>query len=93
MTPNQTHRDRFFVFFSSPLIEELFLFEPYWAAPLDYAKAQHNLGMAYGELPTGDRTANLERAIAYYQESLRFWTPQAAPQYGSNKNSSSITGK
>jgi tetratricopeptide (TPR) repeat protein len=30
-------------------------------------------------LPTGDRAANLQQAIACYQEALRFRTPEAAP--------------
>jgi len=30
-------------------------------------------------LPTGDRAANLEQAIACYREALRFRTPEAAP--------------
>ena len=33
------------------------------AAPLEYAATQNNLGAAYGELPTGDRGANLTQAI------------------------------
>ena len=44
-----------------------------------YATLQHNLGAAYGELPTGDRTANLERAMACFAEALRFHTAEAAP--------------
>jgi len=49
------------------------------AAPLDYARTQHNLGIAYDELPTGDRPANLQRAIGCYTEALRFSTAEAAP--------------
>ena len=33
------------------------------SAPADYAATQVNLGAAYAELPTGDRGANLARAI------------------------------
>jgi tetratricopeptide (TPR) repeat protein len=40
---------------------------------------QNNLGNAYLSLPTGDRADNLQRAIACYQEALRFYTPEAAP--------------
>ena len=49
------------------------------SAPLDYARAQNNLGTAYRSLPTGDRGENLARAVEFYQEALRFRTPQAAP--------------
>jgi CHAT domain-containing protein len=57
-------------------------------APRDYARTQHNLGTAYCELLTGDRAANLERAIACYQEALRFRTPETAPlDYASTQNS------
>jgi hypothetical protein len=46
---------------------------------MDYALTQSNLGAAYAELPTGDRTANLQQAIACFTEALRFRTPDAAP--------------
>jgi hypothetical protein len=35
--------------------------------------------MVYQDLLVGDRTANLERAIACYQQTLRFYTPESAP--------------
>jgi len=47
--------------------------------PLLYAAIQANLGLAYYELPTGDRGAHLQRAIACYREALRFQTPETAP--------------
>jgi tetratricopeptide (TPR) repeat protein len=47
--------------------------------PLQYATTQNNLGNAYAALPTGDRAANLERAIECYREALRAYTPEAAP--------------
>ncbi|MBN1580848.1 MAG: tetratricopeptide repeat protein, partial [Anaerolineae bacterium] len=47
--------------------------------PLAYAMTQNNLGTAYLRLPTGDRSDNLQRAIACYQEALRVYTPEAAP--------------
>ena len=51
------------------------------------AAMQNNLGIAYRNLPTGDRAANLRQAIACYQEALRFYTPEAAPlQYASTQN-------
>jgi len=47
--------------------------------PLFYAAIQNYLGAAYYESPTGDRTANLERAIACFEEALRVWTPGTDP--------------
>ncbi|MBN1202172.1 MAG: TIR domain-containing protein [Anaerolineae bacterium] len=43
------------------------------------AAVQVSLGNAYRELPTGDRRANLGRAVAAFEEALRFYTPEAAP--------------
>ncbi len=40
---------------------------------------QKNLGAAYRNLPTGDREANLERAIAYFQTALQVYTREAFP--------------
>ena len=40
---------------------------------------QNNLGTAYADLPTGDRAANLARAIDCYTQALRFRTAEAAP--------------
>ena len=40
---------------------------------------ENNLGNAYLILPTGDRAANLARAIGYYTEALLFRTAEAAP--------------
>ena len=48
---------------------------------------QNNLGNAYAELPTGDRAANLARAIDCYTEALRFYTAEAAPlEYAMTQN-------
>src|SRR5258707_12133358 len=47
--------------------------------PTLYAALQTYLGEAYRNLPTGDRVANLTRAIGCFQQALRFWTPEAAP--------------
>ncbi len=44
------------------------------------AGAENNLGNAYRNLPTGDRGANLLRAIACYEAALRVWTEQLFPQ-------------
>ena len=40
---------------------------------------QHNLGTAYGDLPTGDRGENLRRAIACYEAALRVYTEADFP--------------
>jgi tetratricopeptide (TPR) repeat protein len=37
------------------------------------------LGNAYSKLPIGDQGANLSRAIACYEQALRFRTPETAP--------------
>jgi len=47
--------------------------------PFEYAAAQTKLGIAYSDLPAGDRAANLTRAITCYQEALRVWTFETAP--------------
>lgn len=47
--------------------------------PIDWAAIQHNLGVAYSELPTGDRARNLSRAIAHYENALRIRTEQDFP--------------
>src|SRR2546423_1493316 len=43
------------------------------------ASIKNDLGVAYSQLLTGSRTTNLERAIACYQDALRFRTPEIAP--------------
>lgn len=43
------------------------------------AGATNALGVIYSTLPTGDRAANVQRAIDCYREALRFLTPDAAP--------------
>ena len=58
---------------------------------LEYATTQNNLGTAYAELPTGDRAANLARAIDCYTEALRFRTAEAAPlEYATTQNNLGI---
>lgn len=47
--------------------------------PIDWAATQHNLGLAYSELPAGDRGQNLRRAIAFYKNALEVRTEQAFP--------------
>jgi tetratricopeptide (TPR) repeat protein len=44
-----------------------------------WARWQNNLGNAYCDLPTGDRAANLARAIACYEAALRVRTEEAFP--------------
>jgi len=47
----------------------------------------NEMGLAYANLPTGDRGANLERAIACYTEALRVFTPEATPiEYSKAQN-------
>ncbi|UCE22383.1 MAG: tetratricopeptide repeat protein [Candidatus Aminicenantes bacterium] len=50
-----------------------------WDYPIDWAATQHNLGLAYSELPTGDQERNLRRAIAHYENALRIRTEQDFP--------------
>lgn len=47
--------------------------------PIDWAATQHNLGIAYSELPTGDREENIKRAIECYEDALRVRTEQDFP--------------
>lgn len=49
-------------------------------SPQDWAATQNNLGVAYDELPTGDRAANVQKAIGCYQAALRVRTEAAFPQ-------------
>ncbi len=48
--------------------------------PAFRAAVLNNLGNAYLQLPTGDRGANLARAIACYEQALTVYTPQAWPE-------------
>ena len=45
-----------------------------------YAATQNNLGNAYRDLPTGDRAANLQQAIACYREALALLHPRGRPR-------------
>ena len=40
---------------------------------------QNNLGLAYRNLPAGDRAANLKQAIACYEAALQVYTREAFP--------------
>lgn len=44
-----------------------------------YATTKFNLGIAYVELPTGDRARNFNQAIVCFTEALRVWTPETHP--------------
>ena len=49
------------------------------AFPVDWAGTQNNLGIAYSDLPGGDREANLRQAIACYEAALEVYTREAFP--------------
>src|ERR1039458_1367739 len=42
--------------------------------PADWDLTQNNLGIAYADIPTGDRAENLRRAIEHYEAALRVYT-------------------
>jgi len=48
-------------------------------APRDWAMTRNNLGIAWRNLPTGDRGENLQRAIACYEAALRVYTERDYP--------------
>ena len=48
--------------------------------PTFHATLQSILGAAYAALPVGDWAANLQQAIACYEQALRNFTPEAAPR-------------
>jgi tetratricopeptide (TPR) repeat protein len=59
--------------------EALYFYTPD-VAPLDYAKTQNDLGVAYLRLSEHeDPVGNLRRAIEAFEQALRFWTPDVAP--------------
>jgi hypothetical protein len=45
-----------------------------------YAIEQFELGAHYSDLLTGDRAANLARAIDCYSQALRFFTAEETPR-------------
>jgi CHAT domain-containing protein len=52
---------------------------------------QNNLGIAYRQLPVGDRAANLQKAIACFEQALRVYTPEDAPfDYAGTQNNLGI---
>jgi tetratricopeptide (TPR) repeat protein len=44
-----------------------------------WAKTQNNLGIAYSELPTGDRAENMKKAIAAHEAALGVFTQKDFP--------------
>ncbi|MBO1348122.1 MAG: tetratricopeptide repeat protein [Hormoscilla sp. GUM202] len=50
------------------------------ALPQDWARTQHNLGIAYNSRIKGDKAENIEEAIAAYGQALSVWTFEAFPQ-------------
>ena len=49
-------------------------------ARTQYATAKLNLGVAYVELPAGDRARNLYQAIACFKDASCVWTPVTHPE-------------
>lgn len=52
---------------------------PRAARPLEHAALRHAIGMAYAELPTGDRRLNLSRAIGSYRQAAALFGPHRWP--------------
>lgn len=52
---------------------------PRAARPLEHASLRHSIGMAYAELPSGDRQMNLSRAVASYRQALSLFGPHRFP--------------
>lgn len=46
----------------------------------EWARGQIIKGIAYGELPIGDRLDNLNRAIACFEAALQYYTEEKSPQ-------------
>lgn len=52
---------------------------PRAARPLEHAALRYQLGLAYAELPTGDRELNLSRAVASYERAAELFSPEEHP--------------
>lgn len=52
---------------------------PRAARPLEHATLRYNIGMAYAELPSGDRQHNLSRAVSSYQQAAALFGPHRYP--------------
>ena len=61
------------------LPEQLWRYIPLEAFPMDWAMAQNNLGIVYGDRIRGDRAENLEQAILHYKLALKVYTNEAFP--------------
>ncbi|MDA2915165.1 tetratricopeptide repeat protein, partial [Acidobacteriia bacterium AH_259_A11_L15] len=58
------------------------------------AMTQNNLGIAYGDLPTGDRGENLGKAIAAYEAALTVRTREQFPvQWAGTQNNLGVAYK
>lgn len=49
------------------------------AAPRDWAATQDRLGYAYRDRAIGERVANFDMAVAFFERALEVWTSEAAP--------------
>lgn len=52
---------------------------PRAARPLEHASLRHSIGLAYAELPSGDRRMNLSRAVASYRQAASLFGPHRFP--------------
>lgn len=52
---------------------------PRASRPLEHASLRYSIGLAYAELPTGERAMNLSRAIASYRQAASLFTPERFP--------------
>jgi tetratricopeptide (TPR) repeat protein len=52
---------------------------PRAARPHEHAALKYAVGLAYAELPTGDRNLNLSRAVGSYREAAALFNPQRFP--------------
>ncbi len=77
-----------------PLREEILQF--YQKGPeMEYAGTFLSLGVAYSNLPTGDRTKNLKKAIDCFKEALKIFTIDDSPRdwAGTQNNIGEAYGK
>lgn len=52
---------------------------PRASRPLEHASLRYSIGLAYAELPTGERAMNLSRAIASYRQAAGLFSPERFP--------------
>lgn len=61
---------------SHPGLQEALKVRTLEDVPIEYARTQHNLGIAYGILAEiKDKAENCMKAIQAYQEALKVYTP------------------